>query len=222
MKKFISSAIFTPVITLSGFIIFSGYVNNKYAQAQLSVCTDIPNGQCTTKTLELGYYNELISSEQTPKDYSNNIIDKAKTFTGLTYEQIDCSHLVHKTFNLYFFGKPELDKNQDPIIPYLTATDGLYKNAKKYFDEIQPENVKVGDLVLFDRPPQGKYRHVGFIESYNVDRQVGKFFGSQTSTGPATAIFTTNQKKTGYYWGVKQKVIKFLRPKETILILRRT
>ncbi len=204
MKKFISSAIFTSVITLSGLIIFSGYVNNKYAQAQPSVCTDVLNGQCT------------------PKHYSNNIIDKAKTFTGLTSKQIDCSHLVHKTFNLYFFGKPELDKNQDPIIPYLTATDGLYdsKNAKKYFDEIQPENVKVGDLVLFDRPLEGKYRHVGFIESYNVDQQVGKFFGSQTLTGPATAIFTTNQKKTRYYWGVKQKFIKFLRPKETIL--RRT
>ena len=140
--------------------------------------------------------------------YSNQILFTAisnyETFGGYSYGygsngengKIDCSHLVSTVFS------------QNRIqIPYLTTTQLASQQALKYFDVISENDVKPGDLVLFDG-------HVGFVESYNGSTKTGRFFGSQSSTGPATSNFTVNSANE--YWGKDRKFVKVLRPKELI------
>jgi Ca2+-binding RTX toxin-like protein len=141
--------------------------------------------------------------------YSNQILFTAisnyETFGRYSYGygsngengKIDCSHLVSTVFS------------QNRIqIPYLTTTQLASQQALKYFDVISENDVKPGDLVLFEG-------HVGFVESYNGSTKTGRFFGSQSSTGPATSNFTVNSANE--YWGKDRKFVKVLRPKESLI-----
>ncbi|MFK3774135.1 hypothetical protein [Pseudomonas sp. NPDC089406] len=81
------------------------------------------------------------------------------------------------------------------------------------FDEIAQDKVIPGDLVLwrgemsYGVNPRALY-HVGVVESYDHATKKGNFFGSQSSTGPASAKFGASN--WSYYW---PNQTKFLRPK---------
>lgn len=106
--------------------------------------------------------------------------------------EIDCSHLVNSVLVGAGFK-----------IPYETTA---ILNGSKYFDVIASEHVIPGDLILWRKA----HKHVGIVEDIELDENnipFGRFFGSQSSTGPASASFGP---KAGYW---KQKPDKFLRPK---------
>ncbi|WP_369986662.1 glycoside hydrolase family 19 protein [Pseudomonas xanthosomatis] len=91
------------------------------------------------------------------------------------------------------------------------TTAGLETSEK--FDEIAQDQVIPGDLVLwraemsYGRSPRALY-HVGVVESYDHATKQGNFFGSQSSTGPASAKFGASNWSG--YW---PNQTKFLRPK---------
>ena len=114
---------------------------------------------------------------------------------GVT-KHIDCSHLVHSML----FGAGYM-------IPYQTTADLC---SSKYFDIIGADEAKPGDLILWRKVHQ----HVGVLESItpnaDTNQPFGDFFGSQTSTGPASTKFGTDNKGLKHYWPIPDK---FLRPK---------
>lgn len=97
--------------------------------------------------------------------------------------RIDCSHLVN-----------EMLRSAGYDIRYQTTRE--LANSK-YFEVVSADDVRPGDLILWNG-------HVGVVESYNVKSGEGTFFGSQSSTGPASASFGGSA-----YWKEPQK---FLRP----------
>ncbi len=112
-------------------------------------------------------------------------LNKAYNYKGKTYAEIDCSHLVHKAF-----------EDAGYKYPYCT-TGGL--PGSDDFTKVGLGNAQRGDIILFDG-------HMGFIESCELKEDgefKGTFFGSQSSTGPASAAFSTTK---GLYWGKNQKV----------------
>jgi hypothetical protein len=139
----------------------------------------------------------------------SNILDQKKLFEkGYEYgygsagssdadndgnKEIDCSHLVNKMIGGAGYK-----------IPYET-TEQL--NNSVYFDVIDPSEAKSGDILLW----RGSHNHTGVLDSvsYSLDPPhfSGSFFGSQSSSGPATTKFGDGAP----YW---PKPIKILRPKE--------
>lgn len=110
--------------------------------------------------------------------------------------EIDCSHLLHKM--LLGAGYK---------IPYQNTSALL---DSKYFDSVELASVLPGDIVLWvnARALNGALiaGHVGVVETELDKNFNGRFFGSQSSTGPASARFGP---KSGY-WPV---ATKFLRPR---------
>jgi murein DD-endopeptidase MepM/ murein hydrolase activator NlpD len=106
-------------------------------------------------------------------------------------KEIDCSHLVNS-----------LLVGAGYRIPYEpTATLG----SSKFYDEVDVDDVAPGDLLLW----RTSHQHVGIVEVIEVIKGVpsGDFFGSQSSTGPASTKFGPKAP----FW--KQTPDKFLRPK---------
>lgn len=110
-------------------------------------------------------------------------------------KEIDCSHLVHSML-----------VGAGYRMPYET-TAGL--EHSKFFDAIQVDDVEPGDLILWRKAHQ----HVGFVEEISISSNgvpSGRFFGSQSSTGPTSAEFGLSPRHK-IYWQAKPD--KFLRPK---------
>jgi len=114
-------------------------------------------------------------------------------YRGLTHKQIDCSHLLHRVL-----------KDSGCTVKYLTTgtlNDDENEDRNKYYDKIDDNSkMKPGDIILFEK-------HVGIVESYDPKTRTGKFFGSQTSTGPASTDFGPGTIKG---WN---KSFNILRPK---------
>lgn len=102
--------------------------------------------------------------------------------------EVDCSHLLN---NMVLGAGYQ--------IPYQT-TAGL--NSSTYYDVIEAANVQPGDIALWT----GTHNHTGVVESFDSATDKGRFFGSQSSTGPASANFGPGSG----YWPTPTK---FLRPK---------
>jgi len=110
-------------------------------------------------------------------------------------KEIDCSHLVHSML-----------VGAGYRISY-ESTAGL--EYSKFFDAIQVDDVEPGDLILWRKV----HRHVGIVEEISINSNgipSGRFFGSQSSTGPASAEFGLSPRHK-VYWQAKPD--KFLRPK---------
>lgn len=103
-------------------------------------------------------------------------------------KEIDCSHLLNK-----------MVQGAGYQIPYQT-TAGL--NSSIYYDVIESASVRPGDVALWN----GTHNHTGVVESFDSATNIGRFFGSQSSTGPASARFGPGSG----YWPTPSK---FLRPK---------
>lgn len=116
---------------------------------------------------------------------------KAYDYKGQSYDQIDCSHLVHQAF-------------KDAGYNYTYCTTGALPESSA-FTKVSLDSAQQGDIILFEG-------HMGFIEDCtNEDGEFyGSFFGSQSSTGPASASF--NSKK-GPYWGKTKKILGVYRKK---------
>lgn len=132
----------------------------------------------------------------------NGLPQKGKGAPG-----IDCSHMVYESL-----AKSGLK------IPYShVMTSSLNSNASNtYFEKIQPEDVRAGDLIVFDE-------HAGIVETIYMDTSVGKYRGTfihseSYSNGPTKTGFILDPGviRPGYnknYYGAKIPVTKFLRPK---------
>jgi cell wall-associated NlpC family hydrolase len=66
---------------------------------------------------------------------------------------------------------------------YRTADAKNWENDD--FKKVDAKNVQPGDVVLFNG-------HLGIVQSFNSATGAGEFMGSQTSTGPKVAKFSTN------------------------------
>ncbi|PTU69993.1 hypothetical protein DBB33_11355 [Chromobacterium haemolyticum] len=133
------------------------------------------------------------------------ILDQRERFKGYQYgyggngkasaggvRKIDCSNLVNQAI-----------KGAGYEIPY-ENTSGLDKS--KYYEEVDLKDVRPGDIALW----RGKNNHTGLVEAFDAKTGNGKFFGSQSSTGPASAKFGPD---SGYWEAPK----KFLRPRAEYL-----
>ncbi|MDF0604641.1 hypothetical protein HZU77_003110 [Neisseriaceae bacterium TC5R-5] len=133
---------------------------------------------------------------------ANDILNQRKNFKGYKYKLggkgeknskgvnlIDCSNLVNQAV-----------KGAGYDIPY-ENTKSL--KGSKYYDAVDPKDVKPGDIALWSG-------HTGIVEQFDTKTSKGTFFGSQTSTGPASAKFG----KDNGYWG---EPLKYIRPKSEYL-----
>ena len=137
---------------------------------------------------------------------STGLLEQRANYTATNYEygygsgggadadndgrkEIDCSHLLFK-----------MVRGAGYQIPYLT-TGQLYA-ASVYYEEIAEDNVQAGDVAVWQ---SNAHKHTGIVESFTPATGKGRFYGSQTSTGPASASFGGNG-----YWPTPDK---FLRPK---------
>lgn len=118
---------------------------------------------------------------------------------------IDCSNLVNEILKRYGYK-----------IPYQTTT-GL-KNSK-FFDKVDPKDVKPGDIALWDG-------HTGIVEEpIDADKKIGKFYGSQTSTGPDSAYFGPNAgywKKPKSYLRAKAEYLNQIPQNSTAVAQKKT
>lgn len=112
---------------------------------------------------------------------------KGKDTDGDGKKEIDCSTLVWHMLKAAGYK-----------VPY-NNTALLKKNDINY-DVIEWKDVLPGDVALWPT-------HTGFVEDIDVENKSGNFFGSQNSTGPASAKFGTGSN----FWPMP---IKFLRVKE--------
>lgn len=113
--------------------------------------------------------------------------------------RIDCSHLLYRMM---------LSAGYD--VEY-ENTSALKKS--KYYVQVEQEDVRAGDVVLWLNAVSNDRKvsdldHVGVVESYDPATDAGQFFGSQSSTGPASTKFGI--KKHSYFW---PSATIFLRPK---------
>lgn len=137
---------------------------------------------------------------------STGLLEQRANYTATNYEygygsgggadadndgrkEIDCSHLLFKMI-----------RGAGYQIPYLT-TGQLYA-ASVYYEEITEDNVQAGDVAVWQ---SSGHKHTGVVESFTPATGKGRFYGSQTSTGPASASFGGSG-----YWPTPDK---FLRPK---------
>ncbi|SEL27484.1 hypothetical protein SAMN05216214_11030 [Atopomonas hussainii] len=135
---------------------------------------------------------------------STGLLEQRANYTAANYEygygsggsndvdkdnrkEIDCSHLLHKMLHGAGYN-----------IPYQTTAQ---LNSSIYFEEIAEEDVLGGDIALWRTE---NHKHTGVVESFFPATGKGTFYGSQTSTGPASAKFGSG------YWPIPTK---FLRPK---------
>lgn len=102
-------------------------------------------------------------------------------------KEIDCSNLLYK-----------MVRGAGYAIPYQSTAQ---LNSSTYYDEIAEEDVQPGDVALWRTKI---HKHTGVVEKITLGTGKGEFFGSQTSTGPASAKFGSG------YWPTPTK---FLRPK---------
>lgn len=110
-------------------------------------------------------------------------------FEGDGRIEIDCSNLVNRIINQY-----ESEQEDFEIVPYFATREMNIKNKQflKYYEAIKREDAKKDDIILFKA-------HVGFVvKMAKLDEDI-EFYGSQTSTGPATTTTGTNFKPIGYF-----------------------
>ncbi|MHC8303363.1 glycoside hydrolase family 19 protein [Pseudomonas sp. PB3P13] len=103
-------------------------------------------------------------------------------------KEIDCSHLLNRML-----------RDAGYTIPYRTT--GALASDTTHFEVIALGNVQPGDIALWTT-----LGHTGVIEEMDVTHTKGKFFGSQTSTGPKSAKYGAGSG----YWPMPNK---YLRPK---------
>ena len=111
----------------------------------------------------------------------SNILDQKAAFENAGYSYgyggngsdgtIDCSQLVN-----------QMVRSSGYDVPYQN-TAAL--QSSPYYEEVDPAEVQPGDILLW----RGNNNHVGVVNDYDPDTGLGTFFGSQSSTGPATASF---------------------------------
>jgi len=87
--------------------------------------------------------------------------------------------------------------------------------AREHFDVLPPSSktdgsLQTGDLLML-RMPSGA-QHIGIFQGYDERGRI-TFFGSQTSTGPATVTLTGNN-----YWDRDTVYLGALRPKDSFQI----
>jgi hypothetical protein len=102
-------------------------------------------------------------------------------------KEIDCSTLVWKMLNGAGYN-----------IPYHTTA--ILNGNVTHYEVVQWADVKAGDIAVWPS-------HTGFVESVDIPNGSGRFFGSQNSTGPASASFGTDSN----FWPMAGR---FLRVRE--------
>jgi hypothetical protein len=128
--------------------------------------------------------------------------------------EVDCSYMVYDTLQKcgYSVVYPNLVTRE--------LNDLNPNKAGRYFEEVTVNDVREGDLIVFDG-------HVGIVEGIwydsNLGDYVGTFFHSETSERggagkPVTSffIYDANSENPTYWYGDERPITKFLRLKESI------
>jgi len=130
------------------------------------------------------------------KELTSRGADYKRGATGQDYNRngkpdFDCSGLVMRAlWELGYTNVPRLNSS------------GITKSPLFY--EISPENVQVGDIVVFYE--NGRPFHVGIVEWYDPYKKTGQFYGMQ-SHGPYSALFGKHGNKG---WGnIPFKIYRF-------------
>ena len=125
---------------------------------------------------------------------------------------VDCSSMVYYSLQGAGF---DLNKTASQ---FTTSTlfngSQVTEYAKTHFDVLPPssktdQSLKPGDLIML-RMPSGS-QHVAIFKGYDDQGRI-QFFGSQTSTGPATVTLNGNT-----YWDERSTYYGALRPKENFI-----
>lgn len=103
-------------------------------------------------------------------------------------KEIDCSNLLNRML-----------RDAGYNIPY--SSTGALATDTTHFDVVLLNDVQPGDIALWTT-----LGHTGVIEEMDANHTKGKFFGSQTSTGPKSAKYGAGSG----YWPMPNK---YLRPK---------
>ena len=120
--------------------------------------------------------------------------DGAKNISGDVRNDIDCSHLVFEMLRGAGYKFTESGKD------YRSTSE---MRGSGFYDEIPEGDVRPGDIALWTT---GGIKHTGIVEVPYDEINGGRFFGSQSSTGPASTDFGV----PGKYW---PKPTVYLRPK---------
>ena len=121
-----------------------------------------------------GYY--VYGNNSTPHNYDGATVT---TSNGVTGVGIDCSNLVSQSLEAAGYPVPQLATSA-----IFNQQGSLTSQGSQYYSPVSPQDVQQGDLVMFSG-------HIGIVASYDPNTGVGTFFGSQSSTGPGLAQFTT-------------------------------
>ncbi len=122
---------------------------------------------------------------------------------------VDCSHMVWEALLGAGYNTPYLTTSQ--IMNLTGASAGtLTATGSQYYSSVDLDDLQRGDIVMFNGPGGG---HMGIVQDYDPDTGVGTFYGSQSSTGPASTSFTTDpDANPGIYFGNTDTVVGALTP----------
>ncbi len=152
----------------------------------------------------------MFGNDDAPKNTKNSVFtysENTHTHDGTVAPPgrsglgIDCSELANQAVLSAGYNVPYL------ATPQIYEGGHLTPAGAKYYETVPTNELQKGDLVLFKG-------HVGVVESYDSKTGDGKFYGSQSKTGPASTEFNTND--AGLYWGRADKgepVLTGLKPK---------
>ena len=132
-----------------------------------------------------------------------------------TKKGVDCSALVWRALKNAGFNIEEKFPRQ---ISFTTASlfqgRQLTAYAREHFDVLPPSSktdgsLKPGDLLMMKMPSGSQ--HIVIFKEYDDQGRI-RFFGSQSSTGPAEVILTGNR-----YWDQQTQFFGALRAKESFI-----
>jgi hypothetical protein len=116
---------------------------------------------------------------------------------GLLGLGIDCSNLVSQSLLAAGYNVSQLSTSG-----IFDAQGNLTSQGSQYYAKIDQQTTpQAGDLVMFR---VGNVGHIGIVTEYDAATGIGKFYGSQSSTGPAETGFTTIAGTPGYFISADQ------------------
>lgn len=123
--------------------------------------------------------------------------------TGDGLKDIDCSGMVSSVLRASGCVFPQRERFDTGWL--------RSKDAEKYFDVIDKNDVQPGDIIVWGPRKGQKYGHTGFVDGYDAKSNEGTLYGSNSSTeGPAFIDIPKDRLNTPPENGG----VKFLRPKK--------
>ncbi len=130
-----------------------------------------------------------------------------KDMNGDGLKDIDCSGMVSSVLRSAGYIFPQRERFN---------TEWLRsKEAEEYFDVIEKNDVRPGDIIVWGPRKDQTYGHTGFVTDYDAKSNNGSLYGSNSTTnGPGYINIPKDRLNTA----PKDGGVKFLRPKKAYLM----